>query len=75
MHRGYVRGHRHGIYREGPYVAPYGSGGGKASVPEMQTAMGITWTDVREELTEAIPLAYTKWIGTAFLTCRQEVLA
>ncbi|WP_328894922.1 DNA methylase [Streptomyces sp. NBC_00236] len=75
VHRGYVRGHRHGIYREGPYVAPYGSGGGKASVPEMQTAMGITWTDVREELTEAIPLAYTKWIGTAFLTCRQEVLA
>ncbi|MFJ8857028.1 DNA methylase [Streptomyces sp. NPDC102451] len=73
-HRGYVRGHRHGVYREGPYVAPYGSGGGKATVPEMQAAMGITWTDVREELTEAIPPAYTKWIGTAFLTCRQEVL-
>lgn len=73
-HRGYVRGHRHGVYREGPYVAPYGSGGGKATVPEMQTAMGITWTDVREELTEAIPPAYTQWIGTAFLTCRQEVL-
>ncbi|MFJ8392060.1 DNA methylase [Streptomyces sp. NPDC094144] len=73
-HRGYVRGHRHGVYREGPYVAPYGSGGGKATVPEMQTAMGITWTDVREELTEAIPPAYTEWIGTAFLTCRQEVL-
>ncbi|MEU8441947.1 DNA methylase [Streptomyces microflavus] len=74
-HRGYVRGHRHGVYREGPYVAPYGSGGGKATVPEMQTAMGITWTDVREELTEAIPPAYTQWIGTTFLTCRQEVLA
>ncbi|MFC8596348.1 DNA methylase [Streptomyces atroolivaceus] len=74
-HRGYVRGHRHGVYREGPYVAPYGSGGGKATVPEMQTAMGITWTDVREELTEAIPPAYTQWIGTAFLTCRQGVLA
>ncbi|MGW4228942.1 DNA methylase [Streptomyces sp. NPDC004980] len=73
-HRGYVRGHRHGVYREGPYVAPYGSGGGKATVPEMQSAMGITWTDVREELTEAIPPAYTQWIGTAFLTCRQEVL-
>ncbi|MFI6609389.1 DNA methylase [Streptomyces sp. NPDC050507] len=73
-HRGYVRGHRHGVYREGPYVAPYGAGGGKATVSEMQTAMGITWTDVREELTEAIPPAYTKWIGTAFLTCRQEVL-
>ncbi len=74
-HRGYVRGIRHGVYRDGPYVAAYGSGGGKATVPEMQTAMGITWTDVREELTEAIPPAFAQWIGTAFLSCRQEVLA
>ena len=73
-HRGYVRGHRHGVHRDGPYVAAYGAGGGKATVPEMQTAMGITWTDVREELTEAIPPAFTEWIGTAFRTCRQEVL-
>ncbi|WP_019066552.1 DNA cytosine methyltransferase [Streptomyces hokutonensis] len=74
-HRGYVRGWRHGVYRDGPYVAAYGEGGGKATVPEMQHAMGITWTDVHEELTEAIPPAYTQWIGTAFLTCRQEVFA
>jgi hypothetical protein len=74
-HRGYVRGHRHGIYRDGPYVAAYGQGGGKATVAEMQTAMGITWTGVREELTEAIPPAYTQWIGRAFLTARQEVFA
>ncbi|MET7764906.1 DNA methylase [Streptomyces sp. NPDC005393] len=74
-HRGYVRGHRHGVKREGPYVAAYGNGGGKATVPEMQTAMGITWTDVREELTEAIPPAYTQWIGHAYLTARQEVFA
>lgn len=73
-HDGYVRGHRHGVYRDGPYVAAYGKGGGKATVPEMQAAMGITWTDVHEELTEAIPPAYTRWIGTAFLTARQEVL-
>jgi site-specific DNA-cytosine methylase len=39
----------------------------KADVPEMQEAMGITWTDVREELTESIPPAYTEWIGSAFL--------
>ncbi|MFB7831703.1 DNA methylase [Streptomyces sp. NPDC056056] len=74
-HRGYVRGHRHGIRREGPYVAAYGKGGGKATVGEMQHAMDITWTDVHEELTEAIPPAYTRWIGTAFMTARQEVLA
>ncbi|WP_405530361.1 DNA methylase [Streptomyces avidinii] len=67
-HRGYVRGWRHGEYRDGPYVAAYGKGGGKATVPEMQAAMGIDWTDVREELTEAIPPAFTEWLGTRFLT-------
>ncbi|MFF7492286.1 DNA cytosine methyltransferase [Streptomyces rubiginosohelvolus] len=67
-HRGYVRGYRHGVYRDGPYVAAYGSGGGKATVPEMQQAMGITWTDVREELTEAIPPAFSEHIGRALLT-------
>ncbi|MFF7352923.1 DNA methylase [Streptomyces filipinensis] len=74
-HRGYVRGHRHGVRRDGPYVAAYGNGGGKATVREMQQAMGITWTDVREELTEAIPPTYTRFIGRAFLTARQEVFA
>ncbi|MEU8462659.1 DNA methylase [Streptomyces sp. NPDC029003] len=66
-HRGYVRGWRHGVYRDGPYVAAYGSGGGKATVAEMQQAMGITWTDVREELTEAIPPTFTEWLGSALL--------
>ncbi|MFJ6499455.1 DNA methylase [Streptomyces virginiae] len=66
-HRGRVRGWRHGEYHDGPYVAAYGKGGGKASVPEMQQAMGIDWTDVREELTEAIPPAYSEWLGRAFL--------
>ncbi|MGP3687411.1 DNA methylase [Streptomyces sp. IBSNAI002] len=66
-HRGRVRGWRHGDYFDGPYVAAYGSGGGKATVPEMQAAMGIDWSDVREELTEAIPPAYSEWIGRAFL--------
>jgi hypothetical protein len=62
-HKGYVRGMRHGVVREGPYVAAYGKGGGKATVAEMQHALGIDWTDVREELTEAIPPAYTEYIG------------
>jgi DNA (cytosine-5)-methyltransferase 1 len=62
-HRGYVRGYRHGEWRDGPYVAAYGKGGGKATVPEMQEAMGIHWTDVHKELTEAIPPAYTRYIG------------
>jgi len=66
-HRGRVRGWRHGAYFDGPYVAAYGNGGGKPSVPELQAAMGIDWTDVREELTEAIPPAYGEFIGHAFL--------
>jgi hypothetical protein len=65
-HRGYVRGMRHGVYRDGPYVAAYGKGGGKATVAEMQHALGIDWTSEREELTEAIPPAYTEHIGRSF---------
>ncbi|MFH9615421.1 DNA methylase [Streptomyces pratensis] len=72
-HRGYVRGYRHGVYRDGPYVAAYGSGGGKATTPEMQEAMGITWTDVREELTEAIPPAFSEHIGRALLAAARLV--
>ncbi|MFF3157667.1 DNA methylase [Streptomyces sp. NPDC057910] len=67
-HRGRVRGYRHGRFYDGPYVAAYGNGGGKPSIPELQAALGITWTDVREELTEAIPPAYTEHIGHALLT-------
>ncbi|NUK08662.1 DNA cytosine methyltransferase [Streptomyces lunaelactis] len=75
QHRGRVRGYRHGQYYDGPYVAGYGNGGGKPTVPELQEAMGIDWTDVREELTEAIPPAYSEWIGRAFLTNALEVAA
>ncbi|MFG2195844.1 DNA methylase [Streptomyces sp. NPDC048639] len=69
-HRGRVRGWRHGRFYDGPYVAAYGNGGGKPSIPELQAALGITWTDVREELTEAIPPAYSEHIGRAFLAPR-----
>ena len=78
-HRGYVRGYRGksrgrpGFFRDGPYVAPYGNGGGKATVIEMQHALGIDWTDVREELTEAIPSVYTEHIGRTFLSGRSAV--
>ncbi|MEU2352477.1 hypothetical protein ABZ599_05850 [Streptomyces misionensis] len=51
-----------------PYVIEQPNGGGKPTIPELQTAMGITWTDVREELTEAIPPAYSEFSGRAYLT-------
>jgi DNA (cytosine-5)-methyltransferase 1 len=66
-HRGRVRGWRHGTYYDGPYVAVYGDGGGKGSVAEWQTAMGIDWTASKHSLAEAIPPAYTEWIGRELL--------
>jgi hypothetical protein len=66
-HEGRVRGWRHGAYYEGDYVAVYGKGGGKATVPEAQRALDIPWTDSWDELVEAIPPAYTQWIMEQFL--------
>lgn len=70
-HRGRVRGWRHGVYHDGPYIAAYGNGGGKATVTEMQDALDIHWTSVREELTEAIPPVYTQTIGQAYLNAEK----
>lgn len=62
-HRGRVAGWRHGTHYAGPYVAVYGDGGGKGSVADWQAAMGINWTGNRKSIAEAIPPAYTRWIG------------
>lgn len=62
-HRGRVAGMRHGVWYQGPYFAVYGNGGGKGTVAQWQSAMGIDWTDVRKEIAEAIPPAYAEWIG------------
>ena len=40
VHRGRVAGYRHGALHTGPYVAVYGSGGGKGSVPQWQDFCG-----------------------------------
>jgi len=66
-HRGRVAGWRHGEYFDGPYVAPYGNGGGKGSVQDWQNAMDIHHTADRRELAEAIPPAYTELIGHQLL--------
>jgi hypothetical protein len=66
-HRGRVRGWRHGEYHEGPYVAAYGKGGGKATTEEIRAAKGIDWSTDHFRLREALPPAYTEWIGRAYL--------
>jgi hypothetical protein len=65
-----VRGWRDGWYSEGSYIAAYGHGGGKGEIAEMQHALGINWTSERKELTEAIPPAFTEYIGRHFLQSR-----
>lgn len=70
-HRGRVAGMRHGVWYEGPYFAVYGEGGGKGSVAQWQQAMGIHWTDNRKSIAEAIPPAYTEYIGRQFLAQRE----
>jgi len=66
-HRGRVAGMRHGEWFTGPYFAVYGDGGGKGTVAQWQAAMGIEWTNVRKEIAEAIPPAYTEWLGAQML--------
>lgn len=66
-HTGRVRGWRHGVKYEGDYVAAYGKGGGKGTLEEIAHAMQIDWMTDRFDLCEAIPPAYSEWIGRAFL--------
>jgi len=66
-HVGRISGWRHGEEFTGPYVAVYGQGGGKGSVPEWQTAMEIDWTDSRRSIAEAIPPMYSLYIGSHVL--------
>lgn len=43
--------------------AVYGTGGGKGSLADWQAAMGIDWIADKACLAEAIPPAYTEYLG------------
>ncbi len=66
-HAGRVRGWRHGVEYDGPYVAAYGKGGGKGTAEEIAHAMKIDWMADRFDLCEAIPPDFSEYIGRAFL--------
>lgn len=74
-HRGKVAGWRHGEHYDGPYFAVYGAGGGKGTAEQWQAAMGIDWTDDRHELREAIPPAFTEFIGEYLMVAVQGCAA
>ena len=51
-----------GTVKQGHYVSVFGKGGNGYTKARGSDAMGIDWMTVRE-LSQAIPLAYTEWIG------------
>jgi hypothetical protein len=78
-HRGLTLGMRHGKLitkaNGGYYYAVYGNGGYKGTVPEWQDAMGIHWTSNRKSIAEAIPPAYTQYIGQQFIAQTARIAA
>lgn len=81
-HRGHLTvGYRHGCRRtlepstcplhrkwcRGTVFGVYGQGGGKPTVAEAQRALGIDWMHDIDDLNEAIPPAYSQWLGWKFL--------
>ena len=58
-----------GTVKDGDYFTVCGNGSGKdrATVKIWSDAMGIHWM-TRQELTQAIPPAYTRYIGNSFKT-------
>lgn len=69
-HASRVRGWRHGARYDGDYVAAYGKGGGKGTLDEVAHAMQIDWMTDLFDLCEAIPPAFSQYIGEQFLKAR-----
>lgn len=67
-----VAGWRHGVRYDGDMVAVYGDGGGKGSLADWQAAMGIDWIGDKATLAEAIPPAYTRYIGEHLMKALEE---
>lgn len=66
-HRGRVAGWHHGKQQDGPYYAIYGHGGGKGTLEDWREAMDVWWMETRPEMAQAIPPAYTEYIGNQLM--------
>lgn len=66
-HRTRVNDWRHGIRHEGYYFPVYGTGGGRGSRSDWQSAMQMPWAKYKKEMAQAIPPAYTEYIGNQLL--------
>jgi hypothetical protein len=63
---------KHQRWCRGTVYGVYGKGGGKPSVADAQRALGIDWMHDIDDLNEAIPPAYTEYIGRAFIAYLNE---
>jgi hypothetical protein len=63
---------KHGGWCRGTVYGVYGEGGGKPSVADAQRALGIDWMTEIKDLNEAIPPAYTEYIGRSFMAYLNE---
>jgi len=62
-HRTRVNDWRHGEKFEGYYFPVYGTGGGRGTIEDWKKAMEMPWAKYKRELAQAIPPAYSKYIG------------
>lgn len=58
---------KHQKWCRGTVFGVYGQGGGKPTVAEAQRALGIDWIHDIDDLNEAIPPAYTEYLGRQIL--------
>jgi hypothetical protein len=65
-HKGRTGSHRWPY--DGHYVMVTGNGG-NYRMEEGRMAMGIDWMQTKGELSNAIPPAYTRWIGEQLSVC------